>query len=405
MAVATSMRRPTARAVGSVAVATTVANVCSYLVHLPAGRWLAPSGYGEFAVLLQVILLLSVPAVAVQSVIAREVVRGRDLAAVLRAATWTTLGVAAVSACAVPIVAAVCATDPVATAAAFACAPLLVVISVVQGVYQGRQQFTQLAWMIAGVALARTVPAVVGLAATRSATGAFVGFALGTLVAALLTCAALLRDDPHLRRSGRETTSLAATSPRVVLAASQVQLVLVALTSVDLLVSRPLLGEHEAGLYALGTIAAKIAFWLPQAVGVVFFPRLAVADRSRDGLRVALGVVGVIGLVVVGASVVAAPLVDLLFGDQYRPITGWLWLFALAGAAQALVQVVALAAIATDRTWVGLIVWAAVAVEIVLAVWAADSAVSLAVISAGVSTATAAVAAVAVTRSAATVEV
>ena len=107
MAVATSMRRPTARAVGSVAVATVVANVCSYLVHLPAGRWLAPSGYGEFAVLLQVILLLSVPAVAVQSVIAREVVRGRDLAAVLRAATWTTLGVAAVSACAVPIVAAV----------------------------------------------------------------------------------------------------------------------------------------------------------------------------------------------------------------------------------------------------------------------------------------------------------
>lgn len=51
------------------------ANLASYLLHLPAAQWLGPAGYGEFASLLAAQLVLAVPALALQTVVARETVR------------------------------------------------------------------------------------------------------------------------------------------------------------------------------------------------------------------------------------------------------------------------------------------------------------------------------------------
>ena len=97
-----------------------------------------------------------------------------------------------------------------------------------------------------------------------------------------------------------------------VVRASQVQLALIALSSLDLVVARLVLDGDDASRYALAAVATKIAFWLPQAVGVVLYPRMAVA--SRQALREAMLVLIVLGAVAVAGAAVAAPLAPLLAG-------------------------------------------------------------------------------------------
>ena len=59
-------------------VGSMTANVASYLLAWLASRWLGPVGYGEFASLLAAQLVLAVPALALQTVVAREAVRGKS---------------------------------------------------------------------------------------------------------------------------------------------------------------------------------------------------------------------------------------------------------------------------------------------------------------------------------------
>jgi O-antigen/teichoic acid export membrane protein len=362
--------------VGGVAVGTMVANLCAYLIHLPATRWLSPGEYGEFAVLLQTMLVLGVPALALQVVIAREVVRGRAIGELISITLRTAAAVLGAAIVAVPVVMAVADTGLTATIAAFATAPLLVLIAAGQGILQGGQRFSVLSWVLAGVGVARTLPGVVALALGAGVTGALTATVLGAAVAAAVIWLIVFSDRPA------DAVVSEAVALRLVLHASQVQLVLIALSSVDLLAARPILGEHDAGVYALGTIATKAAFWLPQAIGVVLYPQLADAAKTSEALRTAvLWLVGIAAVVVAGAAI-CSPLVPTVAGDDYRPVVPILWLFALTGSSLSVLQVGLLAAIARDRTRIALLSWLVLAAEAILVVVLAHSIVTLAVIAA-----------------------
>lgn len=365
--------------VGGVAVGTMIANICGYLIHLPAARWLSESSYGEFAVLLQTMLVLGVPALALQVVIAREVVRGRPIGDLVSITIRTAVAVLAAAAVAVPLVMWIADTGLAATVAAFATAPLLVLIAAAQGILQGRQQFSLLSWVLACVGAARTVPGIVVLAAGGGAAGALTATAGGAAASAAGVWIAVSRTGSSSERRA-STEALALT---MVLRASQVQLVLIALSSVDLLLSRPILGEQDAGVYALGTIATKAAFWLPQAIGVVLFPQLADAARSSAALRTAVGWLLAIAVVVVGGAAVFAPLAPVLVGDEYRAVVPILWIFALTGSALSVLQVGLLAAIARDRTLVAASSWLVLVIEVVIVVVWVQNITTLALTAAG----------------------
>lgn len=70
-----SARRSLTRGGGLVAPALTLVNVVGYVLAVAASRALDPDGYGELTALLGVLLLASVPALAVQAVVARSVAR------------------------------------------------------------------------------------------------------------------------------------------------------------------------------------------------------------------------------------------------------------------------------------------------------------------------------------------
>ena len=345
---------------GWVTVGSLVANVASYLLHLPASRWLGPDGYGSFASLLSVQLVLAVPALAVQAVIAREVVRGRAVHELRRSARDTALAVAVLSLVVSPVAAAALHTTVLGAFAAALTAPLLVVLTGELGLLQGRAAFGLLAVALACTALLRVSPAVVVLAIGAGPTAALVAGAAGTLLAALAV-RRMVGGGPTV---GEHTVRMRWRALVGVLRASQVQLVLIALTSVDLLVARAVLDDTASGLYALGAVAAKAAFWLPQAVGVVLYPQLADPVRRGRALRTAVTVLTGVGAVVVVGAAVAAPLVPVFVGEAYSGVTGVLWLFALQGAALTVLQSSLLSALARDRTRVAVLTWAGLVVEV-----------------------------------------
>lgn len=417
------------------------ANIAGYLLQLLAGRWLGVSGYSPFASLLAVQLLCAVPALALQNVVAREIVRGAPRSAARRLATRCAALVALAAILLVPVVATVLKVGYLAAAGALVAAPALVLLSGEQGILQGRSRFRELAKVLGGAGIARVTPAVIVLAIGGGTAAALWAAASGIAVAAVAarrtadssaTASARPGDpagapggartsdstgyqdsstpdtypDPAVAAEAADLAGMAHTATQVpgipevrrdtsqpdepmgrvrayaasvlpVFRAAQVQAALMALSSADLIVSRIVLGENDAGRYALGAIAAKIAFWLPQAVGVVLYPRMAQPQHSARAIRSALAVLIGVGAVAVAGAALAAPLASLFAGRDYAPIENLLWLFALDGALLAVLQGALLSAIATDRTAPAAITWLGLATGMAIMLTCAHSVTTL----------------------------
>ena len=356
---------------GAVTLGSLLANVAAYLLHLPASRWLGPEGYGAFAALLSAQLLVAVPSLALQAVVARELVRGTPSGALRSLGARVAALVAVIAALAVVPVSLALDTPVLATAAALAPGPVLCLLATEQGLLQGAERFRALGAVLALAGEGKVVPAVAVLAAGGGVGPALAAGAVG--VALAWAGAAWIRAAGAGAGSGPAAAGAGTlTSPGVaaVLAAGQVQLVMMALTSVDLLLARALLSPEDAGRYALGAVAAKAAFWLPQAVGTVLYPRMADPAGHRGAVRFAVRVLLGIGALVVVAAAVAGPLVPAVVGEDYRPVAGVLWAFAALGVTLSVLQALLLAAIASGRTAEAAIAWCGLALTGV-AVWAA----------------------------------
>nr|WP_170945204.1 MULTISPECIES: polysaccharide biosynthesis protein [Rhodococcus] len=378
-----------------VTIGSMTANVASYLLHLPASRLLGVAKYGEFASLLAAQLVLAVPALALQSVVAREVVRGRS-AGKLRSLGYRCAAVVAVlSVLAAPIVAVAMDTSVLATTSALVVAPLLVLLATEQGLLQGTARFGRLSIVLASAGFGKVVPAVVAL---------FLGAGPGTVLAVSAAGTGLVALGARLANRepsgpGGLLTGDVRIGVATVLRASQVQLVLILLSSVDLLLARALLTEADAGIYALGAVATKAAFWLPQAVGVVLYPRMANPAHSASALRSALSVVAGIGAVLIVGAAVAAGLIPLIVGEDYAAVQGYLWIFALQGACLAVLQSALLWAIAGERTTLAILAWLGLAAEVVLLTLCASTVLQFVVVAVSVAAATALAVCVAALRS------
>lgn len=343
---------------GMVTAGSMFANVAAYLLQVLASRWLGVDGYGEFASLLAAQLVLAVPALALQSVVAREVVRGRS-SSELRTVGYRCAAVVGVIALALaPVLSAAMDVSTAATAAAVVAAPALVLLAAEQGLLQGRGRFGALSVVLAAAGFGKVVPAVVVLVLGGSPGAVLLAIAVGIGVVAL--GARWTAGAPVNAVSETKVTVLA------VLQASQVQLVLIALSALDLVLARALLSPNEAGLYAVGAVASKAAFWLPQAVGVVLYPRMADPLHSAAAVRSALTVVAGLGTVLVIGGAVASPVLTLVVGDTYSGVQQYVWLFVLQGACLAVLQGALLWAIAGERTRLALVAWVALAVEVLL---------------------------------------
>jgi O-antigen/teichoic acid export membrane protein len=348
-----------------VSVAYLGANALAYVFTVLAARLLAPAAFGELAALLGVLLVGTVPATGLQTAAALHLggtSQGRTPAVLARlhaAALVTALVVVASGALAAgPLTALLHLPD--AGAVVWLVALLLpsTLVSGYQGILQGTDRYGRLAAVNGFLGLAKLAGGTAGLVVGGTPTAALAGMTLAAVAAALAGWVCCGR--PGVSRGLR--TPLAAA-----LRASGALLGFVLLLNLDLLLARHHLTAVHAGEYAVGAIVAKVAFWLPQGVGVVLLPRLADETHRRQVLPAALALVGGVGavltLAVAALGSAALPLVGgSAYGDALGSAT---WLFACLGTLLALAQLLLYSGIAaSDRLAVGA-VWGAAAVEAV----------------------------------------
>jgi hypothetical protein len=227
---------------------------------------------------------------------------------------------------------------------------------------------------------AKPLGGTAGLLLGGSPTAALAGMTAGGVVGAAFGWAMCGR--PGLSRGLREPA-------RAALRAAAALLGFVVLLNLDLLLARHHLPAAAAGEYAVAAIFAKVAFWLPQGVGVVLLPRLADPERRRRLLPAALASVGGVGgALTAGTAGLGAAALPLVGGAAYGEALGHAtWLFAALGTLLALAQLLLYSGIAAADRLAGAAVWLAAGAEGVvvtaLAAAGALSVVSLAVTAVG----------------------
>jgi O-antigen/teichoic acid export membrane protein len=365
-----------------------VANAGNYAFNLALAFLLGPAAYGALAALLALVLVGSVPGLALQAVVAR---RTRLAGAAGRAAwpatrplvLWAGLGLAVLAALAAPLLVRFLhlgsALPVLWLALALAPTPLLFAA---QGLLQGQERFGALAAVMVAGAAGKLAAGLALAAAGLGVSGALAGVAAGGALAAL---AGLRLAVPATRGAPvgwvgvrRAQGGAGGHQPlwREVGTATTGLLGLFLLANLDVLLARHYLDQAASGRYALGAVVAKIAFWAPQVVVTVVFTRLVVAADPRRLLAGSAALVAGFGALLAG-GLAAADRLGLavpVLGRGYAGLGPLLPLFAALGTALALVQLLLFEGIATRDRRMGRAVVAALAAEAALvAGWLHDS--------------------------------
>jgi O-antigen/teichoic acid export membrane protein len=247
------------------------------------------------------------------------------------------------------------------------------------GLAQGHESHTRLAFANFAVVVTRYIGGFVGLYWLQSVNGVGIGFFVGTLFSVLFGWL-IVRPLRVMR------TSWYFASPRTVISVSVALLLLYALTNVDVLLARLFLSPDQSGEYAVGALAAKIAFFLPATVMMMLYPRMA-KESANKATNLALAMTIAISLISVSAAwFFGQPLVQLLGGARYEELASEIWIFAAEGSAFALVQVLLWSGLAAeDKKVVFLVTAGVIALVLIVSIWANSGILPIVLTTLGVS--------------------
>jgi O-antigen/teichoic acid export membrane protein len=331
------------------------ANAASYVLTIAAARALAPAVFGELSALLALVVIGVVPAMSLQTVAALRVT-GLGPRPLFGLGLSVSAGMTVLTLALVPLLTWLLHLDgpwPVVWLA-LSLAPLTV-LGLLHGLLQGTRRFGALALLVSLEGLGKVGGGMTGLWLAPSSTSVLAGTAIGSFLVVMAGWVLCGRPRPVRPLGGAE-----------VLHASQAMLALVLLVNLDLVLARHQLAD-QAGGYAVGAVVTKIAYWLPQAVGVLVLPRMACPDERRRTLPKALAVCAGLDAFVIAGCALFGPLgVSLIGGANYHGDAIPLWQFALVGSCLALVQLLLFSRIASGDRRSTLAVWIAVGAEIVL---------------------------------------
>jgi O-antigen/teichoic acid export membrane protein len=351
-----------ARAGAVLAVATLAANVLGYVLVVALSRLLPPADYGAVGALLNLTVIGLVPALAVQLVAARETARrpgsgaGNPHLGALGLVAGGVAGLAVIAAA--PLLDGYLHLDGPWAAVALGLSLLPAAgTAAAQGVLQGSERFGRLSLLLVVAAGSRCLGAV----GAATAGWGVPGVLAGTLAAALLTLGVAAAVVPGA--FGVPRGAGLAGRGRQVLSSAISTAGLLVFVNVDVLLARHHLPPAASGLYAVGSIFAKVTFWGPAFLATLLYPRMvAPAGRHRAvaaavALTAALGA-GVVLLTWVGGGRVVA----LAAGPRYAELGRTVALFAALGTAFAVVQVLIYARVAVADRRLGVAAWVLAAV-------------------------------------------
>jgi len=391
-----------------VGVATLVGNGAAFLLSMVAARVLGPDDFGAFGALVGILLILVTVAIATQALAARRVAtamsggpgsnesepdkfesdqpesnhaaadRSDVEGQLIRLAALVGLGIAVGGIIAAWPLGVIFSIPWLAVAAGIASLGFMIFGSAAMGIAQGREERTSFSIAFISLNGARAVGGIIGVIALSSVIGASLGILVGCAVGAFIayrkacpgTTFTPIRDG-----MGRELGHIV-----------HALMVLFTLTNVDVLLARLYLSDTGSSEYSVGVLLAKIAFFLPNAVLIVLFPKMS-GQNSRRPVLIASGLTVAVGLVITAFAFLFGPLVvRILGGVQYESMADNMWLFALEGSAFALVQVLLYSRLAAQDQKAVLAVWAAlIALVAIVALGRNDSLASIVTTVVGVS--------------------
>ncbi|MGA0078460.1 MAG: hypothetical protein ACO3IH_03425 [Candidatus Nanopelagicales bacterium] len=258
----------------------------AYVTSVVAARTLDQASFGAFGAILNSIQIGTTVALGMQALIARRVASMKNYGSLLKFALEVSLivlvGVALLS---YPLSYLFDIEYWILFLALASLAPF-VFISAQAGIAQGNEFFFRLAGIYIVLGLGRSIFAILGLLVNPVLEVVAYSFFFGMLGSAFIGHFILgsHRKFIKAKRINHEYPGL--------VKATQALLALYVLVNVDVLLARVVLSPEESGIYSVGMLVAKIAFFLPQAVTVVLFPRMGNNDSSA--LRLAfLGTSGI----------------------------------------------------------------------------------------------------------------
>jgi O-antigen/teichoic acid export membrane protein len=311
-----------------------------------------------------------VAALGIQATAARRIAVDRSHVAAIEHAILSmtakvSFAVGAVMLLLVPAINALLNLDNLVTATLVALATVPLTLAGGQaGILQGERRWGALALFYLASGIPRLVVGTGIILWRPDATSAVLGVGIGYLFP-LLVGWWVLRDrrTPEQAMPEHSTRSLLAESTHN----AQVLFAYFALSSVDIVIARQVLPEHEAGLYAAGLIMAKVMLFLPQFVVVVAFPDMATpASRQRALVRSLLAIGALGGLAVVAAELLSGVAMIFVGGAEFGEVENLLWAFALLGTVLAMLQLQVYAVLARQGRRSVVLVWAALVALVVL---------------------------------------
>jgi O-antigen/teichoic acid export membrane protein len=328
-------------------------NLGNYLFHFASARLLGPASYGDVASLVAVIGLISLPLVGVQVAVARYVAGFVESGARRSSVVFFSKGLRLAVVIGALMAAFLCALafplrnflgiDSLLAVVltALVAAPSLAG-PVVWGMAQGLQRFVLFSVSIGIGPAMRPVLAAILLAAGFGVAGAM-GATLIAGVVAVVVPLVLLRTWIIRDRGspspvpGREVASFLVPAMVGVLS-------ITSLTTIDVIVAKAALSDHDAGIYGSASLIGRVILYLPAAIVLVLLPKVAAREaagrQSRDVLMKSLLVtIGFCAVATVTYAVAPKLLVFLAFGSSFEAASGLLWMFALAMSGYAVLNV------------------------------------------------------------------
>lgn len=365
-----------------------------YAFFVVLGRSMTPDDLGAVGSLINLSTILTVPGLGLQLVTARGVAsqsapaHGRSGGPVdggLLVGALLVGGVPALLlAVTAPLVAPLLHLPSVAplVVLALSAVPMTVAFAAL-GVLQGAERFAALGLSALLVGVAKIASAVAASALGQGVLGVIGWYAVGWVVVAVVAGALAVRgagrggageDDagPDGSMTAPSRWAAGIARARAGLVGSMPTAGLLVLSSLDLILARHHLTRDGSGVYTMGALFEKVAFWGPQFIATMYYPRMARPAERRAAVRAAVGVTAAVGVLGVLVAAVAGDLLTSVVGGRaYVDELGHqAWVFTALGVALALVQVLVYADLADHRHGVGALVWVAVAVTVgAVALW------------------------------------
>lgn len=386
-----SLNRKLATSSAVLSAAVLAVSASNYGLNVMMARALTPAQFGDAALIITLMLVLTAVAVTLQLCTARRVVIEPHRAWAIRedarrlARRWG-VGVGVALALLAPVLQLGFSTEAALPFIVLGIGvPWYLCQSVDRGILQGRCRFAALALTFIIEAVVRLAIGVwllaLGVGSMAASVSLCASFGVTAIVAARLARSAQ-RATPSpsgaAARVGGPGSQTNGTNSAVVAAATILLVGQVLINNGDVLVAKVVFNPQQAGLYASVALIGRAVFFASWAIANAAFPIIAdpeLSSRQRRRLsNSALCLVATFGIGTAAALVPLGPWVArMMFGPDYVGSARLLAPYALATALFAIVNLVATLDVALGRVFTPIVVLSAAIWQTVILVGVASS--------------------------------